>query len=56
MGFGFGFFLGIFLVAWGGFGIAQYYGYLPKDLGFPMFPAIIVLIGLWLVFRKNRFA
>jgi len=55
MRLGFGFWLGVFLVAWGGFGIAQYYGLLPKDIGFPMVPAVLVLLGLWMIFRRSRF-
>ena len=48
---GFGFFIGLLLVAYGAYSIARFYNWIP-NLAFPWFPAIILIVGLWMVLKR----
>ncbi len=52
MRLGFGFFFGVFLIVWGGFGMAQHFGFIDKAISFPWFPLALVCIGGAMVFKR----
>jgi hypothetical protein len=49
--FGFGFWLGLFFLGWGVFEIMRMLGYF-KDLNFPFWPLILIIIGLSMVLKR----
>jgi hypothetical protein len=49
--FGFGFWLGLFFLGWGVFEIMRMFGYF-KELNFPFWPLILIIIGLSMVMKR----
>lgn len=52
MRYGWGFFIGIFLLIWGSYELLQSLGILPSQPKFPGWPIALVLIGLAMVLRR----
>ncbi len=49
--FGFGLSMGLFFLAWGTFELAVQFGFI-KNLTFPFWPLLLVIIGLSMVLKR----
>ncbi|MBI5225115.1 hypothetical protein HY989_04565 [Candidatus Micrarchaeota archaeon] len=49
--FGFGLWMGLFFLAWGTFELGVQFGYI-KNISFPFWPLLLVIIGLSMVLKR----